>query len=67
MSKDKILKLIHPVVLKILSSRRKFDLVVDGKIPTAEQEKIRQELDNMNHSLFSSPKVSPSRQRHLPI
>ena len=33
MSKDKILKLIHPVVLKILSSRRKFDLIVDGKIP----------------------------------
>ena len=35
--KDRLLKLLHPVMLKALASQSKFDLTVDGKIPDDQQ------------------------------
>lgn len=35
--KDRVLKLLHPVMLKALASQSKFDLTVDGEIPENQQ------------------------------
>ena len=35
--KDRILKLLHPMMLKALASQSKFDLTVDGLIPENQQ------------------------------
>ena len=37
MFKDKVLKFIHPAIIKILSAGRRFDLIVEGKIPAHQQ------------------------------
>lgn len=37
MFKDKVLKFIHPAIIKILSAGRKFDLTVEGTIPAHQQ------------------------------
>lgn len=36
MLRDKLLKMIHPVILKVVSKQRKLDLIVDGTIPSGQ-------------------------------
>lgn len=35
--KDRLLKLLHPIMLKALASQSKFDLTIEGKIPENQQ------------------------------